>query len=222
MQYGKLAGYITMVESDCVHLVVPYNRTDLIDKMGITEAFVTFHDPRMHSPAQHGKVFGLIGEIARWSAGRKDYKDAEDIRSELTYSFCIENGIKPFSMSDADMTTVRRFIDYIVAFCVYHDVPCQDNSLLEYCEDISKYVYACLATRKCVITGKKAQIHHVDAIGMGYNREEKPNIGARAIPLHWKMHREIHDIGNQAFFEKYHVYGIKLDSYLCEKLNLKK
>ena len=36
-----------------------------------------------------------------------------------------------------------------------------------------------------------------------------------------KHHIEAHAMGQKSFDEKYHIYGIRLDAYLCGRLNLK-
>jgi hypothetical protein len=71
----------------------------------------------------------------------------------------------------------------------------------------------------CAICNKKAEVHHVDVVGMGANRNKIVHLGMRAIALCRKHHNEAHTRG-QAFFDDYHVYGIKLDQYLCDKLRM--
>jgi len=205
---------------------VPFTHTSQLKRSGVTDVFIDIPDPRRHSPQQHKKVFGLLGEIARWSCGYTNpytmRLETEYIRAELTREFCLDMGIEIFSMSNVDMTTCSAFIDYLVQFCVKWDVPCQDNSLLGYCEDVSRYLYSCLANRKCALCGKKADVHHVDAIGMGGDRREKPQLGARCIALCRKHHSECHTTGNETFLTNNHVYGIKLDEHLCECLKIPK
>ena len=62
-------------------------------------------------------------------------------------------------------------------------------------------------------------MHHVDRIGMGRDRKTIVHVGMRAIALCREHHIMAHN--NEAtLFEKYHIYGIKLDEYLCKKLKL--
>lgn len=64
-----------------------------------------------------------------------------------------------------------------------------------------------------------AEVHHVDKIGMGRDRERMVHIGLRAIALCRKHHEEAHR-NEKALFAKYHIYGIRLDKYLCDILRL--
>ena len=74
--------------------------------------------------------------------------------------------------------------------------------------------------QKCAICNAKAQVHHVDAVGMGRDRAKISHQGMRAIALCPQHHREAHQIGPD-FFDRHHVYGIKLGRELCKALGLK-
>jgi hypothetical protein len=119
------------------------------------------------------------------------------------------------------MTEAREFINYLIDFCLYHGISTRDTSMLDYTDDISHYLYACMAYRKCCICGDKAEIHHCEGsrIGMGFNRNHVDNVGKKAIALCRKHHNQAHN-NEYGFFDKYHVYGIKLDNYLVKKLGL--
>ena len=84
-------------------------------------------------------------------------------------------------------------------------------------DDLERYTYAAMLHKKCLVCNQKAEIHHVDAIGMGYNRREKPQIGNRVMPLCREHHMEWHNIGGTAFEERYHVVPVKLDQRLADK-----
>jgi hypothetical protein len=55
---------------------------------------------------------------------------------------------------------------------------------------------------------------------MGRDRATIIHLGMEAIALCRTHHQQAHTQG-KAFFENYHLYGVKLDKYLCNKLNLK-
>ena len=97
-------------------------------------------------------------------------------------------------------------------------------SPLEYCEDIGKYVYACLMNRKCAVCGKPADVHHCEGsrIGMGNDREKVHHLGREVLPLCRVHHDEAHQGSEAEFIEKYHLQPVKLDEALCKKLKLKK
>lgn len=170
-------------------------------------------DGRMIRVDQRKKIFALIGEIAKWNGDTP-----EDIRSYLTWEYCKEYGVETFSLSDTTVTIATGFITFLIDFCFYHDVPARDTRL-HYTDDISKYLYLCLAHRKCAICNKQAEVHHVDRIGMGRDREQIVHIGLEAIALCREHHDEAHR-REKDLFREYCIYGIKLDKYLCECLNL--
>lgn len=172
-------------------------------------------DGREISAEQRRKIFATVRDIAAWSGHEPEY-----IRQFTEFDFRLQNGLEPFSLSDCDKSTAREFISYLIEFCFNHGVPTRDT-LLNRTDDIGKYLYYCLEHRRCAVCNKKADIHHVTAVGMGRDREQIIHAGMEAIALCRKHHQEAH-IKGQAFFNEYHIYGIKLDKYLCDILNLKK
>lgn len=170
-------------------------------------------DGRTISAAQRKKVFALIRDISLWSGHEPEY-----LRQLFTWDFRCQSGAGAFSLSDVDMTTAREFITYLIEFCMAHNVPTR-RPLLEYADDTRRYLYQCLAHRKCAVCNAPAQVHHVDRVGMGRDRRHIGHLGLRAIALCQKHHMEAHGQGG-AFFEKYHVQGIPLDAYLCQRLGL--
>lgn len=172
-------------------------------------------DGREITAQQRKKVFATIRDIAIWSG-----HEPEEIRGLLTWDFMQEQeGIGAFSLSDVDMTTARLFIDYLIRFCLSWDVPTK-RPLIEYCEDVYKYLYHCLEYRKCAVCGADADVHHADRIGMGRDRERLVHEGLKAIALCRRHHERAHK-DERRLFEQYHIFGIPLDQYLCKRLNLK-
>ena len=90
--------------------------------------------------------------------------------------------------------------------------------MLNRAEEIGKYLYMCLEHRKCAICNDKAEVHHLDAVGMGRDRNNIVHVGMNAIALCRKHHIQAHNMGKNEFLKQYHVYGIILDSYLCKIL----
>lgn len=170
-------------------------------------------DGRTITASQRKKIFGLIRDISIWSG-----HEPEEIRALMTWDFCLRSDKDFFSLSDTDVSTAREFIDYLIEFCFSWSVPTRDT-LLNQTDDISKYLYQCLEHRKCAICNDPADVHHVNRIGMGRDRERVVHIGLLAIALCRNHHEEAHQ-REKDLFEENHVYGIKLDEYLCKKLNL--
>ncbi|WP_056961987.1 putative HNHc nuclease, partial [Fructilactobacillus florum] len=126
---------------------------------------------------------------------------------------------KWFSMSDCSVSLANSFLTFIIDFCIKQDIPFKTKVIDEIWNDYG-LIRECCLHRKCVICGKRAQIHHVDTIGMGNNRTEVNHIGRKILPLCVIHHREFHDIGAITFFRKYQVKPIKVDKELAVKLRL--
>ena len=126
-----------------------------------------------------------------------------------------------FSLSNAPMSLVCAFLRYLVRFILDWDIPCR-FPLLNFVDDIQDYIYSCLVNKKCAVCGKPADLHHVDHVGMGRDREEIIHEGMEAMPLCRVHHTECHDIGQQSFNDKYHFgKGIELDKTLCRIYGVK-
>ena len=208
---AKIVGY-----DGEVLLVKPLVAIDreLLEKQ-VEEIEIRLTDGREISNEQRRKVFAMVRDIADWCGD-----EPEHIRKFTSFEYRITKGIEPFSLSDCDMSTAREYITYLIDFCFRHGVPTRDT-LLNRTDDISKYLYSCLAHRKCAVCNKQADVHHTQAVGMGRDRTKINHSGMEAIALCREHHREAHTRG-QAFFDKYHIYGIKLDDNLCKILNLRK
>lgn len=184
-----------------------------LDQKQVSTVEIRLDDGRTISAAQRRKTFAIIRDIALWSGHEPEY-----LRGYLEWDFCLNKNVEPFSLSSVDMSTARDFISYLIEFCFRHSVPTKDT-LLNETDDIGKYLYLCLEHRKCAICNRPAQVHHVDRVGMGRNREEIVHVGLRAIALCPEHHLEAHR-DERGLFQWHHVYGIRLDEYLCGRLNL--
>lgn len=174
---------------------------------------IRIDDGRTISSDQRKKIFAIIRDISLWSGHEPEY-----LRSYLTWDFCMKAECDYFSLSDVSMTVAKEFINYLITFCFDFNVPTKDT-LLNQTDDIGKYLYLCLEHRKCAICNRPAEVHHVDRIGIGRDREKIVHIGLKAVALCREHHDEAHKREKDLFKENY-IYGIKLDKYLCERLNL--
>jgi hypothetical protein len=207
---AKIVGY----DGDVLYVkpLVAIERELLQKNVDVIEIRLT--DGREISAEQRKKIFAMVRDIANWSGD-----EPECIRKFTEFEYRLQNGLEPFSLSDCDKSTARNYITYLIDFCFRHSVPTRDT-LLNRTDDIDKYLYSCLEHRKCAVCNDRADVHHIDAIGMGRDRATINHCGMEAIALCRKHHQEAHTRG-QIFFDAYHIYGIRLDKYLCEKLNLK-
>lgn len=179
----------------------------------IRQVEINLWDGRSISPVQRRKIYATIRDVSQWSGHEPEY-----LKQYFKWNFCSIDGRDDFSLADVDMTTAKEFISYLIEFCFYNNVPTMD-SMLDRTDDIGKYLYLCLEYRKCAVCNKKAEVHHVDRIGMGRDREKICHVGLEAIALCREHHDEAHR-DEKRFFKDNHIYGIKLDEYLCKKLNL--
>ena len=186
-----------------------------------TEARVLWQDRDEITADQRKKIFAIVAEIAQWSA-----HDPEYVRKNLTADFLRAN-IERLQLSalslaisgNCDKGTASLFIEYLINFCLENSVP-TSRPLQEYADDLERYTYSALLHKRCVICGKKADLHHVSAIGMGFNRETKPQLGALVMPLCREHHSEYHTIGRTAFEERYHAVPVPMDKRIAGKYNI--
>jgi len=179
---------------------------------------IRFDDGRTITADQRKKAYAIIGEISRWSG-----YFPEEAKEWLKFYFtCTYGQFDYFSLSDCTVTTAREFISYLIDFCLKYDVTCRD-SLKDLTDDIGRYLYSCLVNKRCCICGKLADFHHCEGsrVGMGRDRKEVPLLGVDGMALCREHHTECHTIGEETFCGKHYVYGIKLDTELCEKMKNK-
>ena len=177
-------------------------------------------DERHISADQRKKAYVLISYIAAWWG----YTPLEAMKEMLKLMFVgeAETLRRSFSLSNCDMTTARLFITYLIDFCLLHGVDVGEP-LYQLSEDIPRYVWACLMNKRCAVCGRKAELHHVDAVGMGRNRKEICHIGMRALPLCREHHTEIHKVGQGDFLKRYFLEPVKIDERIAKvyRLNTK-
>lgn len=206
--------------------IVTYDGYNLIvrprDKLGrelqqkqVRTVEVRLIDCRTITAEQRRKIYAVIRDISEWNGD-----DPEWLKVQFKFMFSGDNGIGYFSLSNCEKTVATEFISYLIDFCFYQEIPTRDT-LLNLTDDIGKYLYSCLENRKCAVCNKPGEVHHVNRIGMGRDREQIVHEGLKAICLCRQHHIKAHEDENKLFKDN-HIYGIKLDKYLCEVLNLRK
>ena len=186
-----------------------------------SEVRVLWQDQEEITAEQRKKIFAICGEIAVWSG-----EDKERVRKVQTADFLRQN-IEQLQMSalslaisgNCDKGTASLFIEYLINFCLENEVP-TSRPLQEYADDLERYTYGALLHKRCVVCGKKADLHHVDQVGMGYSRQTKPQLGALVMPLCRVHHGEYHSIGRTAFENKYHTVPVPMDKRIAGKYHI--
>ncbi len=191
-----------------------------LTKRGYSDCLVQMIDSRPLSDKQRRACYALLGEIADFTGNGKD-STKEYMKLKFLAEDFGETADKIFSLSNAPMSLVCAFQRFLVRFILDWDIPTK-FPMLDLVDDVGDFLYACLINRKCAVCGKRADLHHVDHVGTGRNREEIIHEGMEALPLCREHHAEAHTLGAQSFAEKYHIeHGIRLDKTLCRIYRLK-
>lgn len=214
---GKITNYDE--RRGIVTIEAPYTDFARMCRREYKEVEITMLDSRPLSEKQRKSCYAMLREIAVWSGYEPD-----EIKDMMKYNFIgsLVEDMRQFSLSDAPMSLVAAFQSFLARFIVAHDVPTR-RPMLEYVDDIDDYVLACLTQKKCCICGKKADLHHVDSVGMGRDRTEIVHEGMKVLPLCREHHTEAHTIGRESFIRNYHLNGgIEADKTICRIYNLKR
>ena len=210
---AKIAGY----DGQRLVVIPECEITDELLHKQIEDVEIRLNDGRTITALQRKKAYATIRDIADYSGHLPEF-----LKEWFKYEYMIQTGEDYFSLSDCSVTTARNYINILIDFCLHYGVPINEP-LVQRTDDINAYLYMCLYYRKCAVCGKPADIHHVTGskIGMGSDRGEVHHLGREAIALCREHHTKAHT-DERAFFEENHIYGIKLDERLCDRLNLKK
>lgn len=216
-----LKGKIVELREDgraVIEAVVPIEQ---IVHRKVKEAYIDLIDSRPLSDKQRRMCYSLINAIAQWSGST-----TEEIKQAFKLEFWAEKvdtlADKIFSLSNAPMSLVAEFQRFLVGFIISNDVPL-GFSLLDYVDDVEHYVYMCVIHKKCAVCGRRGDLHHVDAVGMGNDRNEVKHLGREVISLCRAHHTEIHTVGKAAFLEKYHLNGgVTADNTILKIYGLKR
>lgn len=172
----------------------------------VLEIDVRLVDKRHITDQQRKFIFALCNEISYYTGDDREY-----IRLLMQQYNANLREIEVQSLSSCSMTYANGLIDTIINFCIDREIPFAKELIIEneYTFD-EKQTYAMALKRVCVICGQRADIHHVDHIGMGNNRNKVSHVGKRAIPLCRKHHTECHNMGDE-FIKKYHLTPFVID-----------
>lgn len=212
---GKIVGW----ERGCLIIRAPYDNAERFIRREYEEVEIGLRDGRRITPEQRRKAYALMGEISEWSG-----TEPEEIKEVLKYEFrkkivrSLEKDL--FSLSNCDVTTAREFINYLINFILRNDVPTH-VPLGDLADDIDKYVYACLIHKKCAVCGAKAELHHIDQVGMGNDRTKVEHLGRRCLPLCRKHHDEIHTMGCERFLQYHHLKPGVIDEKIVKVYKLR-
>ena len=183
----------------------------LIEKQNIKTCLVKYDDGRVILADQRRKIYALINDISEYTGYNPD--ETKEVFKKL---YAEKSEGESFSLSDCSITTARKFISFLIKFCVENEIPTKE-SLIGMTEEVGKYLYACVAKRKCAICGKSSKIYSCSAFEVGNVIESSANIeGSYVLPLCQDCRSKTSDI--ITLYDEYKIKGIKLDAYLSGKL----
>lgn len=216
---GRIIGYDEKRKELLIR--APYDDVKSLIKREYKSCIIQLIDSRPLSDKQRKSCYAMIGAISEFTGmGKEPSKEWLKLKFIVEDLQCTSDRI--FSLSNAPMSLVCAFQRFLVRFILDWDIPLS-FSLLDMVDDIQDYIYSCLISKKCVICGKHAELHHIDRVGMGRDRKDILHEGLEAISLCRKHHAEAHSIPDSEFFEKYHINGgIILDKTLCRIWKLKR
>lgn len=215
---GRIVGYDERTEELLIR--AHYDDWYTMTKRGYKECLVQPLDARPLSDRQRKMCYALLREISDYT-GQDVHSAKEYLKLRFLADDFGETADRIFSLANAPMSLVCAFQRYLVRFIVEYDIPCR-VSLLEYVDDVPDYIYACLIAKKCCITGRPADLHHIDRVGMGRDRDDIIHEGMEVLPLSREIHQEAHTMGDREFFEKYHLPGgVVMDKTLCRIYKVK-
>ena len=162
---------------------------------------------------QRKKAYALLQAVCRWS-GYTPLETEKTLTKQMFLDASMPTLARDFSLADCSREVARLYITYLIDFCLLHDIPCGEP-MWKLAEDIPRYVYMAAVHKRCAVCGKKAEVHHIDAVGMGRNRKEIIHLGMRILPLCRTHHIEVHRIGKKDFLDKYLLEPVKADERIC-------
>ena len=165
-------------------------------------------DKRHISDQQRKFIFALCNDIGYYTGD-----DTEYIRLLMQQYNANVRGIEVESLSSCNMAYANGLIDTIINFCIDREIPFSKKLLEENQYSFTaRQTYSMALKRVCAVCGRRADIHHVDAVGMGRNRKKISHVGMRALPLCREHHTECHTMGDDLFIQRYHLAPFEIDA----------
>ena len=204
MEHAKLKAYKVTQDGTELKIFVPNRnlQNEIIDGR-VRTCEIRLEDNRKISYEQRKKAYACIADISKYTGYQP-----EQAKELMKYLYIIRTGGEYFSLSNCSMETAKEFINVLLDYIIENGIQ-MDESGVDRSEDIDHYLWKCLRERKCCVCGRKADLHHVQALGRGFNRKHFDDSNLMKMALCRNHHTESHTIGQKEFMKKYKVYGIK-------------
>ena len=216
-------GKIQRIDGDLITVKInePLNlerlRTVFKGYTGDREADIRIRDPRSFSPEQRAFTFALLNDIYFFTG-----QPFESLKEIFYWKYQLLTG-KRISLADVSENTkddVALLDNIILDFIFENNIPFKNGyEILPMNEEY--YFYKTIVTRTCCNCGKRpADIHHVDAVGMGNNRNKIDNTNRRFMSICRECHQAIHNEGYTEFTTKRHLKAIRLNQEVLKEMGL--
>lgn len=190
-------------------------RLNLNEFGNLASGDLLINDCRMISRAQQKKIYAMLGDISDYTGHHVEF-----LKSYMKSEYIAMYGGEWFSLGYVDMTTARKFIEFILHVCFEWDVPLSDKTVV-LAKEVNNYLYLCLKYRRCAVCGRYADIHHHEnLVGMGMDRAKHNHEDSRYIALCRTHHTECHTLGHKTFENKYKLAAIKLNAQAIKELGI--
>lgn len=190
-------------------------RLNLNEFGNLASGDLLINDCRMISRAQQKKIYAMLGDISDYTGHHVEF-----LKSYMKSEYIAMYGGEWFSLGYVDMTTARKFIEFILHVCFEWDVPLSDKTVV-LAKEVNNYLYLCLKYRRCAVCGRYADIHHHEGlIGAGRNRAKHNHEESKFIALCRTHHTECHTLGHKTFENKYKLAAIKLNAQAIKELGI--
>ena len=202
---AKLKGYFVEGGGTWIKVFIPgVDLQENILNRNIKNLEIRFDDGRHITVEQRKKIYATVNDIVEYTGYMQ-----EEQKEWLKYLHISRTGCNYFSLSNCSIETAKEFINTILDYCLENGIMLKEIGL-ERTNDIDHYLWKCLKERVCCICGKPhSDIHHIEAIGRGYDRNKYDDSEHLKACLCRNHHTESHTIGQLEFMKKYKVYGIK-------------
>ena len=182
----------------------------IIRNRNVRYVAIGIEDGRRITPLQQRKAYATLRDIGEYTGYPMDA-----IKGIMKVEHMMRTGdYEYFSLADCSVTKAREFINTLLEYALKEGIIMDESGLMR-TDDIDTYLNQCIRYRRCCICGRPADIHHVDAIGMGNNRRHYDDSQNEIAALCRNHHNLAHSLGWQRFMSRYKVYGI--ERYRCRE-----
>lgn len=204
---------VQTVEGTDIEIHVGKDLGNIIGRNQCREVQLGIYDGRTISPAQRRKAYAMLRDISLHTGFT-----VESAKQCMKVEYMLRTGDEKYiSLSDCSMTEAREYINTLMEYALKEGIIMTESGLMR-TDDIDTYLIQCIRYRKCCVCGRTADIHHVDAIGMGRNRKKYDDSANQVAALCRFHHTLAHQKGWKSFSDQYKIYGIeKYRTNVCEE-----